>query len=91
MVVAYEPVWAIGRDRPAAPEEVAATLAALRGALAEHPTVAEHHLLYGGSAQPGAFGALHGMVDGFFLGRFGHDPAAFAEALQAVVSAPPAP
>lgn len=32
---------------------------------------------YGGSAGPGLLTRLGNAVDGLFLGRFGHDPAAF--------------
>lgn len=73
--VAYEPYWAIGAPEPAPADYVIAVCEALRGELAT--TVPAHSLLYGGSAGPGLLTRLGGAVDGLFLGRFAHDPAAF--------------
>ena len=38
-------------------------------------------ILYGGSAGPGLLTALGTSVDGLFLGRFAHDPAAVGQVL----------
>jgi triosephosphate isomerase len=85
LVVAYEPVWAIGADQPAPVEHVRAVAAGLRSLLQDHPGA---RLIYGGTAGPGLFSALGGVTDGLFLGRRAHDPAAFAEVLAEVAGAP---
>ena len=38
-------------------------------------------VIYGGSAGPGLLSCLGDSVDGLFLGRFAHDPAALADVL----------
>lgn len=81
VVVAYEPVWAIGAAAPAEPEHVRAVAAALRAALRTAPGRAGSAVLYGGSAGPGLLDRLGHAVDGLFLGRFAHDP----DALVAVI------
>ncbi|WP_445155167.1 triose-phosphate isomerase family protein [Arthrobacter sp. Hor0625] len=67
LVLAYEPVWAIGADRPAAPDYVNAVAALIREGLGGACPV-----IYGGSAGPGLLPQLP-AVDGLFLGRFAHD------------------
>ncbi|MGB9885831.1 MAG: triose-phosphate isomerase [Moorellales bacterium] len=55
LVVAYEPVWAIGTGRTPTPEETQAVIAFLRRVLAERysPEVADRvRVLYGGSVTP---------------------------------------
>lgn len=77
--VAYEPFWAIGADEPAPANYVREVCARVRTGLGGlDPDVT---LIYGGSAGPGLLTALGDAVDGLFLGRFAHDPAA----LEAVV------
>ncbi|RMG47280.1 MAG: triose-phosphate isomerase [Acidobacteria bacterium] len=73
LVVAYEPVWAIGTGRVATPELAGATQAFVRDILAAvaGPAVAEAtRILYGGSVKPesaaGLFAQPH--VDGFLVG-----------------------
>ena len=80
-VVAYEPVWAIGADQPAAVEHVQEVASGLRSLLGGHPAA---RLIYGGTAGPGLFEAISEATDGLFLGRRAHDPAAFAEVLSEV-------
>ena len=75
LIVAYEPVWAIGARRPAPAEDVTGVIAALPRALDDDPRVAAAYVIYGGSAGPGQLGTLGRGVDGLFLGRFAHDPA----------------
>ncbi len=75
VTVAYEPFWAIGAAEPAGTGHIAAVCGALRDA-APDTTV-----IYGGSAGPGLLTALGSGVDGLFLGRFAHDPAALAGVL----------
>lgn len=76
VIAAYEPVWAIGAAQPAAPEHILAVCAALRERLDADPGRAGSVVIYGGSAGPGLLTALGDGVDGLFLGRFAHDPAA---------------
>ena len=79
VIVAYEPVWAIGAAEPAGPEHISAVCVALR----EHldATGREGAVIYGGSAGPGLLTKLGSSVDGLFLGRFAHDPAALTAVL----------
>jgi triosephosphate isomerase len=75
LVVAYEPVWAIGAAEPAAAAYVSDVVQLLR----VHLTVAGVPglpVIYGGSAKPGLLPTLEG-VSGLFLGRFAHDPVNF--------------
>lgn len=88
LVLAYEPIWAIGAREPAPADYVSAVVTALRARLESEllaviPDAAEHHIavIYGGSAGPGLLHTLIG-VDGLFLGRFAHDPANFAQVLR---------
>jgi triosephosphate isomerase len=78
VVVAYEPVWAIGADEPASPDYIAAVCRALRSHVSGP-------VIYGGSAKPGLLTQLGEGVDGLFLGRFAHDPSAVAAILNEVV------
>ncbi len=70
MLVAWEPVWAIGAAEPAPPSYIVAVAEALRAGLAAWPST---RLIYGGSAGPGLLDRIGGAVDGLFLGRFAHD------------------
>ena len=69
VVVAYEPVWAIGTGRTATPEQAQAVHAFLRARLnaASAPDVT---LLYGGSVKAGNAAALFAMpdIDGGLVG-----------------------
>ncbi|MGA1838489.1 triose-phosphate isomerase family protein [Herbiconiux sp. 11R-BC] len=78
VIVAYEPVWAIGAAEPAEPAYVTAVCALLHAAVADRPGSA---VIYGGSAGPGLLSELGPEVDGLFLGRFAHDPAALERVL----------
>ena len=84
IVVAYEPHWAIGAPEPAAPEHIAAVCTALREHLRGLPSHAGSAVIYGGSAGPGLLSRIGHAVDGLFLGRFAHDPAAVAAVLDEV-------
>jgi len=79
LVVAYEPVWAIGAPEPASAEYVSMVVGALRAALGEHG-LSGLPVIYGGSAKPGLLPRLSG-VSGLFLGRFAHDAANFGRVL----------
>ncbi|GAA4662511.1 triose-phosphate isomerase [Kineococcus glutinatus] len=79
VVLAYEPVWAIGQPQPASADHVVAVTQQLR-AIAGART-GTTRILYGGSAGPGLFASLAEGVDGLFLGRFAHDVAAFRDVI----------
>lgn len=75
LIVAYEPHWAIGAARPAPEQHIAQVCSAVR------TSTPGARVIYGGSAGPGLLSRLGDAVDGLFLGRFAHDPLAFAGVL----------
>lgn len=77
LIVAYEPVWAIGAADPAPDDVVTGVVTALRAALERDDRVAAASVIYGGSAGPGLLTRLGHGVDGLFLGRFAHDAERF--------------
>jgi len=79
VIIAYEPVWAIGADEPASVGHIKAVCAGIRAGVADDHRLAGVRVIYGGSAKPGLLSTLGSeAVDGLFLGRFAHDPAAVA-------------
>jgi triosephosphate isomerase len=83
LVVAYEPVWAIGSGTAATPETAQEVGSALRGALGEtlSADAAERtRILYGGSVKSGNIAGFLRMpdVDGALVGGASLDPAEFA-------------
>ncbi|KRE50509.1 triosephosphate isomerase [Arthrobacter sp. Soil736] len=95
LVIAYEPVWAIGAAEPASAAYVSAVVRSLRELLAAHPVdggpgLQELPVIYGGSAKPGLLPTLEG-VSGLFLGRFAHDAANFGKVLDEALSLSEAP
>ena len=89
VIVAYEPVWAIGAAEPAPAEYIRAVSAILRAHVATLDGRDGSVVIYGGSAGPGLLTELGGDVDGLFLGRFAHDTAALGRVIDeaAVVAA----
>ncbi|KAA8902284.1 hypothetical protein TRICI_005911 [Trichomonascus ciferrii] len=83
VVVAYEPVWAIGRPAPASPEYVVAVVERIKEAYSTRPGGLK--VIYGGSAGVGLYGKLAPTLDGLFLGRFGHDPLKVSEILDEAI------
>ena len=84
IIVAYEPVWAIGAPEPAPVAHIAEVARRLRAELDTLDALdgrADSAVIYGGSAGPGLLAELGGAVDGLFLGRFAHDPEALASVL----------
>lgn len=71
-VIAYEPVWAIGTGRSAAPEQAAAAHALIRNRLASVDAAAARttRIVYGGSVNPGNVRELLEMdeIDGVLVG-----------------------
>ena len=83
IIVAYEPVWAIGTGRTATPEIAAEMHAEIRKTFAEiHNAAAADALriLYGGSVKPDNISALMNKedIDGALVGGASLDPASFA-------------
>lgn len=81
VIVAYEPVWAIGAPEPAPDDHVVEVLAGIEAHLGQRPELAGSVVVYGGSAGPGLLTRGQGRIGGLFLGRFAHDPAAIATVL----------
>jgi triosephosphate isomerase len=83
LVVAYEPVWAIGTGEVAGPEDAQEMCAAIRNELASifgAEAANSTRLLYGGSVKSGNAAAILGQtdVDGVLVGGASLDPAEFA-------------
>jgi triosephosphate isomerase (TIM) len=83
IIVAYEPVWAIGTGRTATPEIAAEMHAAIRKTFTEIYNEAAGNalrILYGGSVKPDNISALMKKedIDGALVGGASLDPASFA-------------
>ncbi|KAI0506017.1 triosephosphate isomerase [Xylaria bambusicola] len=88
VVLAYEPVWAIGAAVPASASYVVSIAKAIRELeCVRRRTAGSTRILYGGSAGPGLFPKLKDGADGLFLGRFAHDPEQFLKTLLEVATA----
>jgi triosephosphate isomerase len=67
-VIAYEPIWAIGAERPADARHIETVVSALREAISGRP--GDVRLLYGGSVAAGRVGEIvRTGLDGVFVGR----------------------
>lgn len=90
LVVAYEPVWAIGTGLTASPEEAAGAHAWIRTRVAERDGKRAQGLriLYGGSVKPGNIGDLLASpdVDGALVGGASLDPEAFGALIRATAA-----
>ena len=83
LVVAYEPVWAIGTGKTATPELAAEAHAVIRREAVEvfgENFAAQLRILYGGSVKPDNASALMAQeeIDGALVGGASLDPKAFA-------------
>ncbi len=78
MILAYEPIWAIGTGRSATVEEITSTHKALRERI-------EQPILYGGSAKPANIKEIISIenVDGVLVGSASLDPESFFAMIRA--------
>ena len=83
LVVAYEPVWAIGTGRNATPDQADEAHRRIRQQLASQfgDAAADCRIIYGGSVKPGNVVELSARpdVDGALVGGASLDPVSFAE------------
>jgi triosephosphate isomerase len=87
IVIAYEPVWAIGTGKTATPELAAAAHRFIRGRVAAkfgEAAAAGVRILYGGSVKPDNVKKLMAEeeIDGALVGGASLDPASFAGVVQ---------
>jgi triosephosphate isomerase len=86
VVIAYEPIWAIGTGRTATPEQAQETIAYIRDVLREQGAEADRvRILYGGSVKPGNAAELLSQpdIDGALVGGASLDPEDFAAIVEA--------
>ncbi len=79
MIIAYEPVWAIGTGKTATPEQAVQVHEFIRGLLRKSPTI-----IYGGSVKPDNIDQLmaNKEIQGVLVGGASLDPESFARIMQ---------
>ncbi len=86
IVVAYEPIWAIGTGRTATPEQAQEACAFIRDVLRERGAAADAvRILYGGSVKPANAAELLAQddIDGALVGGASLDAEEFAQIVEA--------
>ncbi len=88
LILAYEPVWAIGTGRTATPDMAAESHSLLRSLVASrfgNPAAFALRILYGGSVKPSNFAGLleREDIDGGLVGGASLDPESFAALVRA--------
>jgi triosephosphate isomerase (TIM) len=86
VVIAYEPIWAIGTGRTATPDQAQEACAFIRDVVRARGAAANRvRILYGGSVKPGNAAELLGLpdVDGALVGGASLDPEEFATIVEA--------
>ncbi len=88
IVIAYEPVWAIGTGETATPEQAQEAIAGIRARLSDScgTAVADRvRILYGGSVKPSNTADIVAQpdIDGALVGGASLDPGAFAAIIKA--------